>query len=209
MPSDGLTLAELTGGLFDGSSLPAASRGLLVSFAARRAEIVRHVVDRLRSQSTAQDRIFAGRVLPLSHGELPAVLVYGREEQELPPWSDAPRVLRRELQLAVEIVVDSEIADRAEQQLTAIAHVVEVLLGQDETLGGLVEDTVLGDYSVVAEYTGLKYALGARMVFRTPYQLELGAEPAGDLGSVQVDWETSEDRADPREAQDVVILPQG
>ncbi len=98
----------------------------------------------LMNNTGAGKHVYASRALPLWWDEegdqVPAILVYTREESaEI--WQVAPREMKRSLRVAVEIAAKAN--EGLDDTLDDIAHQVERIMSENQTLGGACGDILL------------------------------------------------------------------
>lgn len=139
------------------------------------------VVERLKAASTSADsRVFANRALPLFKNELPAILVYlSSEPSEIS--IEAPREYRRNLQLTLELVAQNNSEGGLDDALDELAEQVERVMFEDETFGGLVSDTILGETTAEIIEEGEKPVGAVKISFSMPYFQQIPAEPTYPL----------------------------
>ena len=122
----------------------------------KRQDVRYAVAGLLEFHTRAGERVFRSREIPWRKVELPALAVYTLEET-----SDAglgggdPRVLERDLQLGVLLVVS--LTEAVDDELDAFALEVEQLMHADPTFGltGVVADSVLTSTVIeIAEEAG-------------------------------------------------------
>ena len=106
-----------------------------------RTQIRKAVVNALKANTAAENRVYESRVYPLDDPKLPALLVYTPQESMGQPSIQRPRTQMRQLQLMVEGYLKAR--GDIDSDANALALEVEQLIGADPTLGGLVKDAML------------------------------------------------------------------
>lgn len=111
--------------------------------ALQRIEIRKGFERAIKGATLAKDRVFRSRVLPLDLKTitLPAVLIYSGDE-DIEEYNQAPRELRRTTEIWVEAI--GIVRVEFEDVLDVIAAQVEHVINQDETLGGICTDALIG-----------------------------------------------------------------
>lgn len=206
MASDPLAL--VSGGLF--SSLSGLTQGLLESELHPRTVIRKHVTDKIKGNSLAQQRIFASRYMPMDGEKLaavgPIVLVYTLDDPvDDEPFQLSPRIDQRRLQLQVEILASSALEDQ-QDVLDAISLAVERIVLLDETQGGNAVESVLLDtrFNVAADG---EYPFASNVLeFEIAYQVSAEDPIASTdtLDDIHADWDLGPEPDGTPEAQDHV-----
>lgn len=143
-----------------------------------RQQIRRAVVDLLRGQTPAEDRVLASRVVPWRVNQLPAIAVYALREQVDPvSESRAPRVLTRMVDLAIEaaLIWDQTIDDA----IDGMALAIERALHADDTLADTAAGSLLQSTTVDLSAEGQAPIGLLTLVYRVTY--ETGAPEAADV----------------------------
>lgn len=173
-----------------------------------RSEVRNKIVERLRDQTDAAERVFSNRARQLWPEELPAILVYTRNETAT-DFGSAPRSLQRELRMAVEVVAKAD--EQLDDQLDLIAQQVEDRLLGDDTLGGICSDIILTDTEMSISGEGDTLFGSAVLNFRVLYHTDVVVKDEraelADLEKINVQWDLSSD--DKIEAEDTIELPTG
>ncbi len=144
----------------------------------KRIDIRKKVVELLKGKTHAGEHVFSNSAVPPWHEELPVILVYPRSE-DISEYAIAPRELKRELQLAIEIVAagpeEKPGAEVPEGQLSLedildqIAEQVEFEMSKDETLGRLADDSILTGVEFDFDSSGGESIGSCRMTYKTTY----------------------------------------
>lgn len=110
---------------------------------AHQRQLIREAVKaQLLGKTAAAARVYETRVVPWKRLELPAVAVYALEETvDRASQSTAPRELRRQLKLAIEVAVKA--GTNLDDALDAVALEVERALHADPTFGDTASDSIL------------------------------------------------------------------
>jgi hypothetical protein len=139
--------------------------------------IIRHAVATLlRNASTAVgERVYTTRVDPYRRPELPALAVYTLDEASEVVEGSAPRELKRTLQLAVEAEV--AMSRNVDDVLDDLALQIELALHQDETWGGVAEDSHLDSTEIQVLGEQDKQVGVVRMVYQVTYCSDVPAVP--------------------------------
>lgn len=123
--------------------------------------------------------VYANRSRKVYPEEMPALIVYTRDEQaeiEI----EAPRSYKRRLRVAVEIITDTKDDAKAPDDLVDdIAAEIERRLFRDETLTGLVSDVRLSDTEMETNSDGETMHAAARVTFEIHYWTEAPEEQVG------------------------------
>lgn len=106
-----------------------------------RTQIRQAVVNLLKDQTAAGNRVYESRVYPLDDPKLPALLVFTPQESMGNPTMQRPRTQARQLQLVIEGYLKAR--GDIDSDADALALEVEQLIGADPTIGGLVKDAIL------------------------------------------------------------------
>ncbi len=186
-----------------------------------RKAIRKAVVDILKGNTDAGDRVFPNASVPPWSNELPVILVYQRTEpaREI---SMSPKELQRSLDLAIEIVAKGpeENSDLAtpepgvkslEDQLDDIAEQVECFMHADDTLQGTCDESVLTTTEFEFESVGEMPIGSARLTYEASYTTMVPRDTSkqdanADFATNDIDYNIGEDE-NTREANDTVDLP--
>ena len=95
----------------------------------------------LTGLSTTGSNVFQSRVYPLQESNLPALLIYTKEESSEAIVMGSNRVIERELTLAVEAYVKTN--TNSDDTIDTIAEEVETAIGADSTLNNKAKDVFL------------------------------------------------------------------
>jgi|TARA_R100000482_G_scaffold50728_3_gene18030 hypothetical protein len=95
----------------------------------------------LTGLSTTGSNVFQSRVYPLQDSNLPALLIYTKEETSEAIVMGSNRVIERELTLAVEAYVKTN--TNSDDTIDTIAEEIETAIGADSTLNNKAKDVFL------------------------------------------------------------------
>lgn len=95
----------------------------------------------LTGLSTTGSNVFQSRVYPLQDSNLPALLIYTKEETSDAIVMGSNRVIERELTLAVEAYVKTN--TNSDDTIDTIAEEIETAIGADSTLNNKAKDVFL------------------------------------------------------------------
>tara|TARA_R100000353_G_scaffold24240_1_gene20881 strand:- start:9198 stop:9641 length:444 start_codon:yes stop_codon:yes gene_type:complete len=95
----------------------------------------------LTGLTTTGSNVFQSRVYPLQDSNLPALLIYTKEETSEAIVMGNNRVLERELTLAVEAYVKTN--SNSDDTIDLISKEIEIAIGTDTTLNNKAKDVFL------------------------------------------------------------------
>lgn len=140
-----------------------------------RTQIRGAFVDRLLDATAAEERVFAGRLMPVEEPQLPAIIVHTREPEKVVDRSPSGWNGFEERRCIVSVVCVAQSFDDIDADLDTMAAQVEARI-QEWTIPGFESSDPLLDDSDMAdpEFDGslatsaltLRYAV----VYRTPYR---------------------------------------
>jgi hypothetical protein len=116
----------------------------------KRQQIREAVGTRITSLSTTGSNVFQSRVYPLETGNLPALIVYTKNESNELLEMGSQRTLQRNLSLVIEGYAKG--TSNTDDTVDTIAKEVEVAMASDTTFGGLALDCFLETTEI--EYNG-------------------------------------------------------
>lgn len=146
----------------------------------RRMEVRHAVRDRLIDATAAGDRVYVTRKRSVWSSKLPALAVYTTEETEPELVSASePLIWRRELVVAVDVLVD-ESDGIPDDQVDLICQQVEQAIFGGERLLGLewLHDLVHAGVQFRFDGDAKRLKGAARVLIRTPYEFRLDEDPA-------------------------------
>lgn len=187
----------------------------------QRQEIRKKIRELLIGKTKAGDRVFTNQAAPTWVEDLPVILIYPRSESvEL--FNQAPRELKRDIQMVIEIVAsgseepNAEDKDTVEDQLDEMSSLIECELARDETFEGLVDMSILTstDFDFAGE--GAKPIGSARLVYTVVYYENspaVGSKIAGvsPFTKIHADYKVGHNNEAPDdqiEANDDIAIPQ-
>ena len=161
----------------------------------------------LRAYFEPDIKVYSSRVSPYQskdwNTELPAIAVYTQKDVGK-VTNAAPRRYERHVELAIEVVVEGKArAELIDSNLDNVCRAIEILLLNDDTLGGTCNDFLYA--STVLDYgdQGDPNVAAARIVFDAEYlDTHPTAEQAAalpDLKRVWVDYSLEGKQDDPRD----------
>lgn len=172
-----------------------------------RKAIRKKLVEVLRYQTDAGENVHANRAVRQWQENLPAVMIYLRSETVEGEWSQAPRILKRGLQVVIEI----QAADPLDPSdtLDDISEQIEQIIAQDDTLGCTVEDIKLSAVDTEFEDNGSQVVGATRLVFDAVYLKEMPKDRTNqgadqDAKTFQAGWQLDDDSE--LEAEDIITL---
>ena len=116
----------------------------------KRQQIREAVGTRITSLTTTGSNVFQSRVYPLETGNLPALIVYTKNEANELLEMGSQRTLQRNLSLVIEGYAKG--TANTDDTVDTIAKEVEVAMASDITFGGLALDSFLETTEI--EYNG-------------------------------------------------------
>ena len=196
-----------TRGLFTTTGLSVTTRGLLSAAGPvhARAGIRQQIVKILKAEASAEQRVFESRKLPLQADLLPAILVYTLDE-DAEKFAESPRTLLRTVKLAVEIVASAIENPLLDEQLDAIAHLVEVTVSADRFLAGRSTDLMLASTQIAFSDEGDREHMSARLLFNVEYTTEFSQLAGEDLNVAHAGWDLAAPDGQ-KEAEDKLTYP--
>lgn len=169
-----------------------------------RKVIRQKIVDLLMSKTRAEDRVFSSPARNIWAENLPAILVYSRNEI-VDEFATAPRTLRRKLRLAIECVANAD--EQLDNELDDMGQEVEEALGADESLGGIAADCILEQADMELKGDGNTVIGSCTLTYLVTYLTELKDESEiVPLERIDVAYDLSSDES--IEATDSIDLPQ-
>ena len=187
----------------------------------RRQDIRKKIREILIGKTIAGTRVFTNQAAPTWVEDLPVILIYPRSESaEL--FNQAPRELKREIQMVIEIVAsgseepNAEDKDTVEDILDEMSTLIECEMARDETLENLADMSILTstDFDFAGE--GAKPIGSARLVYNIVYY-EASPAVAGKVAGVSpftkihADYKVGHHNESPDaqiEADDDIAIPQ-
>jgi hypothetical protein len=132
-------------------------------------------VDRLKDATAAEDRVHAGRLMPIEEPQLPAIVVHTRETEKVIERSPSGWNGFEERRCIVSVVCVAQDFDDIDTALDTMAAQVEAAL-QSWTIPGFessdpsLEDTDMADPEFEGSLATSALTLRYAVVYRTPYR---------------------------------------
>lgn len=135
-----------------------------------RQQIREKVGTTLTGLITTGSNIYESRVYPLEAGNLPALVVYTKNEESEPIVIGTNRLSSRNLQLIVEIYAKT--TTNFDDTIDTISKEVEVAIAADTTLDGLTKDIYLESTEIEYNGEGEQPVGYATLTFLTNYYVQ-------------------------------------
>lgn len=188
-----------------------------------RKTIRKKIVEILKAANlSVGQRVFPNATIPPWEEELPVILVYPRSEPA-DEFAIAPRELKRDLDLAIEIIAAGPELNpdtltpksgqkSLEDQLDDIAEEIECAMDMDETLGGTCDNSILTLTEFEYEPGGGQPIGSARMTYAVSYNTMAPRDidkQGGlvDFKTTNAKW-TDNDDQNTIEGEDTIAIPQ-
>ena len=130
----------------------------------------------LTGLTTTGSNVFETRIYPLENTNLPALVIYTKNETSEPLVISTNRLMSRELELIVEVYVKQ--TSNFDDQVDKICKEVEVAISADTTLNGLAKDCFLQSTEIEYNTEGEQPLSYAVLTFLTNYYVQ---ETAPDI----------------------------
>lgn len=186
-----------------------------------RLAIKKEILRRLTDKTDAECRVYMNPTTDQWEEELPAIHIFARNES-LEELTQAPRVMKRTLEMVVEIFGAATNETGLDECLDTIADQVEIELTKDDAFklpNGecLIEDILLNNVEFEYQGEGNLPMGSARLIFNITYlkgapdhvSQQLGVS-SGDLSGIDVDWDLAKDSDGPDgviDAEDTIDFP--
>ena len=135
-----------------------------------RQQIREKVGTLLTGLTTTGSNIYESRVYPLEAGNLPALVVYTKNEESEPIVIGTNRLSSRNLSLIVEIYAKT--TNNFDDTIDTISKEVEVAIATDTTLDGLTKDIYLESTEIEYNGEGEQPVGYATLTFLTNYYVQ-------------------------------------
>lgn len=172
-----------------------------------RRRIRTFVGDALNANQQIGPRVGVGRIIPVGTPRLPLIEVYTGRERVEDLYAQAPRVEKRIVDLRVEIQVDSNSEQAAQDLLDDFAEQVTFSVLEDETQGGVAERTEYRETLVGASVDGDRIVVSLIIGFDVTYSFDYGDRELPDLKELKAGIDIESETADQIEAEILVTLP--
>lgn len=159
-------------------------------------------------------RVYSNRARKIYQNELPALLVYtNKETAEVS--NEAPREYKRSPEIAVEMIVVANASGNSglDDEIDALSVLIEAAIMNDETQGGLCEDTIIGDTELDIIEDGEQPLGAGKIIFTMPYyqyipQVDTSTFPNLTTADVKIGPPEPQDEGKDNElSEDTVTLP--
>ena len=124
----------------------------------------------LTGLTTTGSNVFETRIYPLENTNLPALVIYTKNETSEPIVMSTNRLMSRELELIVEVYVKQ--TSNFDDQVDKICKEVEVAISADTTLNGLAKDCFLQSTEIEYNTEGEQPLSYAVLTFLTNYYVQ-------------------------------------
>ena len=124
----------------------------------------------LTGLTTTGSNVFETRIYPLENTNLPALVIYTKNETSEPIVISTNRLMSRELELVVEVYVKQ--TSNFDDQVDKICKEVEVAISADTTLNGLAKDCFLQSTEIEYNTEGEQPLSYAVLTFLTNYYVQ-------------------------------------
>ena len=124
----------------------------------------------LTGLTTTGSNVFETRIYPLENTNLPALVIYTKNETSEPLVISTNRVMSRELELIVEVYVKQ--TSNFDDEVDKICKEVEVAISADTTLNGLAKDCFLQSTEIEYNTEGEQPLSYAVLTFLTNYYVQ-------------------------------------
>ena len=124
----------------------------------------------LTGLTTTGSNVFQTRVYPLENTNLPALVIYTKDETSEPIVVRTNRLMSRELELIIEVYVKQ--TSNFDDEIDKICKEVEIAISADTTLNGLAKDCYLQSTSIEYNTEGEQPLSYAVLTFLTNYYVQ-------------------------------------
>lgn len=135
-----------------------------------RTQIRERVTTLLNGNTSAGNKVYESRIYPIDNNNLPAILIYTKQEQINEYSISKPRTQFRELNLVIEIYLKSE--NDIDSQVDSICLEIEKIISNDSTLNGLAKDVVLTNTDINFSDEGEKPIVMANLNYNVTYTVK-------------------------------------
>jgi hypothetical protein len=153
----------------------------------------------LLNKTKACERVYTNQASPTWIENLPAIIIYSLSE-DITKFNQAPRELKRDLQVVIEIMAsgaeepNTACHNTAEDCLDDIAEQVECIMSKSETLDGVCDDNILSSIEFDFVPEGQKPVGSARLIYTVTYvehspRATCPQDGYGDFELGKVDWD--------------------
>jgi hypothetical protein len=138
-----------------------------------RQQIREKIGTTLTGLTTTGSNVFESRVYPLENANLPALIIYTKEESSEPIVIGTQRLMSRELSVVVEGYAKA--TSNFDDTIDTISKEVEAAIAADRTLDGLAKDTYLESTEIEFNSEGEKPLGYVSLTFLTNYYVKENA----------------------------------
>ena len=138
-----------------------------------RQQIREKIGTTLTGLTTTGSNVFESRVYPLENANLPALIIYTKEESSEPIVIGTQRLMSRELSVVVEGYAKA--TSNFDDSIDTISKEVEAAIAADRTLDGLAKDTYLESTEIEFNSEGEKPLGYVSLTFLTNYYVKENA----------------------------------
>ena len=138
-----------------------------------RQQIREKIGTTLTGLTTTGSNVFESRVYPLENANLPALIIYTKEESSEPIVIGTQRLMSRELSVVVEGYAKA--TSNFDDTIDTISKEVEAAIAADRTLDGLAKDTYLESTEIEFNAEGEKPLGYVSLTFLTNYYVKENA----------------------------------
>ena len=135
-----------------------------------RQQIREELLTVLTGSTTAEDRVYSNRMQNMSEPELPAILIYTKEESAEREGTGRPAKQRRELSVAIELYVSSSTSN-LDDEIDNLASEIEQILGTNYTLNNNCIDVKYSGINISVSNAGEKPIAVAEMDYTITYRI--------------------------------------
>ena len=147
----------------------------------KRSEIKAEIERLLKAKDLCSGRVFSNVIHRLQDSEIPFInIITEGEDSEI--HNTSPRSYKKTYKFSVEVISEH---DELEKELDLITGEIEKILCSNETLSGIVADTVLNSVDYGFEREGRRPQAGASMAFSSIYEQEVEYEENPDFKTMK------------------------
>jgi len=177
-----------------------------------RMAIRKQAIKFLKGRTNAGSNVRANRSETNWQENLPGINVYTRGEVNT-EMNQAPRRLRRNLELEVEIIDEGSDGEEISDKLDILAEQVERCLSVDDSLGGCADDIILTNVSdLEVESGGSKPSGSIRLTFNVKYNEFSPRDRKGQgtfetFEELSAEWDLQPGQDEADRATDIITIP--
>ena len=136
-----------------------------------RRSLKEHLLNTLDGATSVGNNVRLSRAIPNNIESLPIINIYLKNE-DVEIFDESPRRYRRVASFSVECIDVGNTDNEADESVEAIAKEVEDILAEDETLGGKVSDSNLGNINFQSDFESQSPVAAAVLLFNVEYFVE-------------------------------------